>query len=60
MQVHTPHSVLANEFGQARGHVDLRRRERLDGAAVEDLTFDRTPLEHVPLGRLELIQARRE
>ena len=27
---------------------------------MEDLPLDRTPLEHAPLGRLELIQARRE
>ena len=34
--------------------------ERLDGAAVEDLALDRAPLEHAPLGRLELIEARAE
>ena len=39
------------------GHVRLVGRERLDGAAVEDLAFDRASLEHAPLGRLELVEA---
>ena len=35
-------------------------RERLDGAAVEDLALDRPALEHAPLGGLELVEARGE
>ncbi len=55
-----PDQLLAHERGQARSHVGLVGCERLHGAAVEDLTLDRAPLEHAPLGRLELIEARRE
>ena len=52
--------LLTHERGQARSHLGLLGCERLDGAAVEDLTLDRAPLEHAPLGRLELVEARRE
>ena len=55
-----PDQLLADERGQARRHLGLLGCERLHGAAVEDLALDRAPLEHAPLGRLELIQARRE
>ena len=51
---------LADERGQARRHLRLLGCERLHGAAVEDLSLDRAPLEHASLGRLELIQARAE
>ena len=55
-----PDQLLADERGQARRHLGLVGCERLDGAAVEDLALDRAALEHAPLGRLELIEARRE
>ena len=51
---------FADECGQPRRHLRPVRCERLDGAAVEDLALDRTPLEHAPLGRFELVQARAE
>ena len=53
-----PDQLLAHERGQARRHLGLLGCERLDGAAVEDLALDRAPLEHAPLGRLELVEAR--
>ena len=34
--------------------------ERLHGAAVEDLALDRPALQHPPLGRVELVEARRQ
>ena len=43
-----------------RGVTWVSSGERLDGAAVEDLALDRAALEHAPLGRLELVEARRE
>ena len=52
--------LLAYECGQALRHLRVRGCERLRGAAVEDLALDRAPLEHPPLGRLELVEARAE
>ena len=52
--------LLANERGETRRHLRLLGCERLDGTAVEDLTLDRAPLEHAPLGRRELVDTRRE
>ena len=55
-----PDQLLPDECGESRRHLGLLGRERLDGASVEDLALDRTALEHAPLGRLELVEARRE
>ena len=55
-----PDQLLANERGEARGHVRLLWGERLHGAAMEYLPFHRAPLEHAPFGGLELIQPRRQ
>ena len=52
--------LLANEPGETRGHLQLLGCERLDSTPVEDLTLDRAPLEHAPLGRRELVDARCE
>jgi hypothetical protein len=52
--------LLPHERRQARRHRRLFRRERLDGATVEDLALDRSTLEHGPLGALELVEARGE
>ena len=52
-----PDQLLANERGQAWGHLGLFGCECLHGAAVEDLALDRASFEHVALCRLELIQA---
>ena len=51
---------LAYERGQPRRHLGLVGCERLHGAAVEDLAFDRAPLEHASLAVVELLQARAE
>ena len=55
-----PDQLLADERRQARRHLGLLGCERLHGTPVEDLSLDRTPLEHAALGCLELIQTRRE
>ena len=55
-----PDQLLADERGEARGDLRLLGRERLDGAAVEDLALDRAALEHASLGRLELVEPGRE
>jgi hypothetical protein len=41
---------------------DLRflRRERLDGASVEQLALHRSALEHLPLRLIELVEPRRQ
>ena len=49
---------LAYECGQPRRHLGLAGCERLHGTSMEDLPLDRAPLEHAPLGRLELVEAR--
>ena len=49
--------ALADERGEARRH-RAAVRERLHCAAVEDLTLDRTPLQHGALTVLELIEPR--
>ena len=55
-----PDQLLPDERGEARRHVGLLRGERLHGAAMEDLPFDRAPLEDTSLRSLELIQPRRQ
>ena len=55
-----PDQLLADECRQTWSDLGLIRRERLDGAAVEDLALDRASLEHAPLRRLELVEARGE
>ena len=50
---------LADERGEARRHLSISG-ERLDGAAVEDLPFDRASLQDRALGRLQLVEARGE
>ena len=54
--------VWANEFaayeaGQPCRHLRLFGCKRLHGAPVEDLALDRTPLEHAPLGCVDLVEA---
>ena len=51
---------LAHERGKPRRHLGVTRRKYLNGAVVEDLAFDRAQLEDGPLGRLELVEPRRE
>ena len=46
----------ANERSEPRGDVLLVGRERLDGAEMEDLAFDRSALEHAALGAVELVE----
>ena len=55
-----PDELLADERGQPRSHLGLIGCERLDGTPMEDLPLDRAALEHAPLGRLELVQPRRQ
>jgi hypothetical protein len=55
-----PDQVPADERGEARRHLRSVRCQRADGAAMEDLSFDRPALEHGPLRRLELVEAGRE
>ena len=52
--------VPPHESGQPRGHLRLLRHQRLHDAPVEDLALDRAPLEHAPLGRVELVEPGRE
>ena len=52
--------ILAGQHRQARRDLCLLRCERLHGAAVEQLPFDRAALEHRTLGRLELVETGRE
>ena len=52
--------LVAHERSEPGRDLCLLRAERLDGAAVEDLAFDRASLEHVSLGGLELVEARCE
>ena len=49
-----------HERCEARRHLRLLRGQRLYGAAVEDLAFDRAALEHPSLGRVELVEPRRQ
>ena len=51
--------VLPDERGEARRH-RAALRERLHGAAVEDLALDRAPLQHGALSVLELVEPRGE
>jgi hypothetical protein len=53
-----PDQRLADECSQPRRHLGLVGCERLHGTPMEDLALDRAPLEHAPLGRLELVEAR--
>ena len=52
--------LLANERGQLGREPRLLGRERLDDAVVEHLALDGAALEHGPLRRVELVEARRE
>ena len=52
--------LAPDERGQAWRHLRLLGGECLDGAAVEDLALDRAALEHPPLGRVELVEPRRQ
>ena len=52
--------LLADQAGQAALHLRLLRGERLHRATVEDAPLDRAALEHAALGRLELVEPRRE
>src|SRR5262249_43991781 len=51
-----PDQLVPDECGQPRQHLGLLRSERLDGAAMEDLALDRSPLEHGTLLRLQLVE----
>ena len=50
----------ANERGEPGRDLGLLGRERLHGPAVEDLALDGSPLEHLALGVVELVEARRQ
>ena len=52
--------LAAHEPGEPGRHLRLLGRERLHGAAVEDLALDRAALEHPALGLVELVEPRRE
>ena len=52
--------LLADERGQLAREPRLVGRERLDDAVVEHLALDGAALEHGPLRRVELVEARRE
>src|SRR5262245_24072425 len=52
--------LAADECGELGADMRLRRLERPDGAAVEDLSLHRAPLQHTPLGVVELVEARLE
>ena len=52
--------LLPHERGELRCHRIPVRAQRLDGPAVEDLSFDRSPLEHPALSRLQAIKPRSE
>ena len=47
--------VLAHERREARRDLRLVRREGLDCASMEQLAFNRAPLEHRSLARVELV-----
>ena len=49
--------VLPGQHRQPGRDLGLLGRERLNGAAVEELSFDGTALEHGALGRVELVEA---
>ncbi len=50
--------LVPDECREPWQHLRLVRRERLHGAAVEELALDRAPLEHRALLRLELVEPR--
>ena len=52
-----PDQPFAYQGGEAWSHLGLVRRHRLDRAAMKDLPFDRTALEHAPLASLQLVEA---
>ena len=52
--------LAPHERREAWRDLRLLRCQRLDGAAVEDLALDRAALEHPPLGRVELVEPRRQ
>ena len=51
------HELAADEGRQRRAQLDLGRGERLHRAAMECPAFDRAALEHLALGRMELVEA---
>ena len=53
-----PDEVASYERREPRRHFHVLRDERLDGAAVEELSFDRASLEHRPLRFVELVEPR--
>jgi len=55
-----PNQPPADERSEVRGQLGLRGSKRLDGASMEDLALDRTPLEDTAFGGPELIEASRE
>src|SRR5262249_19792965 len=50
----------ADQTSQPCGRLALLGGERLHRAAVEDFTLDSAPLEHATLGRIDLVEARRQ
>src|SRR5207244_13591750 len=52
--------LFAHKPGQPAFDVCFLWRERLHCATVEDAAFDRATLEYAALGRLELVEPRRE
>ena len=49
--------LVAHERGEPGRDLRLLGRQRLHGAAMEDLALDRASLEHAPLGLVELVEA---
>ena len=52
--------LAPHERRQPWRHLRLLGCQCLHGAAVEDLALDRAALEHPPLGRVELVEPRRQ
>jgi hypothetical protein len=55
-----PDKAAPHERRQPRRHLRLLGRERLDAAAMEELTLHCSSLEHPPLWLVELVEPRRE
>ena len=55
-----PDELVAHERGEPGRDLRLLGGERLDGAAVEDLTLDRAALEHPALRLVELVEPGRQ
>src|SRR5262249_39820488 len=52
--------LAADQCGELGADMRLRRLERPDGAAMEDLALHGAALQHAPLGLVELVEARLE